>query len=601
MVGNKTGGPDQSHWVKDDFVLECTSCSKAFSMSVRKHHCRSCGEIFCGPCADKYVALARLGYDESPQRVCQSCFTKETMPKNAAEKERTTPEAGLQKETVEGLKRLYRQGIKPLETQFKFGEFYSPLLMDADFDAKPMVLLIGQYSVGKTSFIRYLVERDFPGSRIGPEPTTDGFMIVAGTTQENDSVTPGNALAVDTDKPFRSLQKFGANFLNKLEYSATSESEILQHITFVDTPGILSGEKQRIGRSYDFTAVVEWFAGRCDRILLLFDAHKLDISDEFQAAIGALRGHDDKVRVVLNKADSVDGQQLMRVHGALMWSLGKILKTPEVVRVYIGSFWDKPIQNTEFEALFRKEARDLIEDLRSLPASAVTRKINDVVKRARAAKVHALLIDHLRNKIPYFGKEKALVKMLDNIEEEYKEVHRKHNVPLGDFPRPETFRRAVKAQTGNDLSNFPQLNSRMIVELNEILSSYLPRLNSRHAAAMNKLMGDSAANEANPFKAARNRSGVWAIDPESFEKYSNGFEALDPEDGKLHGANVRDALLETGVPKAKLRKIWDLSDVDNDGALTKEEFAIAMHLINTFALKDVALPNVLPENWLPPQ
>ena len=34
----------------------------------------------------------------------------------------------------------------------------------------------------------------------------------------------------------------------------------------------------------------------------------------------------------------------MRVYGALMWSLGKVFKTPEVNRVYIGSFnADAPI------------------------------------------------------------------------------------------------------------------------------------------------------------------------------------------------------------------------------------------------------------------
>lgn len=43
---------------------------------------------------------------------------------------------------------------------------------DPDFDAKPMILLVGQYSTGKTTFIRHLLERDFPGIRIGPEPTT---------------------------------------------------------------------------------------------------------------------------------------------------------------------------------------------------------------------------------------------------------------------------------------------------------------------------------------------------------------------------------------------------------------------------------------------
>jgi EH domain-containing protein 1 len=45
--------------------------------------------------------------------------------------------------------------------------------------------------------------------------------------------------------------------------------------------------------------------------------------------IQSLKGHDDKVRVVLNKADQVDMQQLMRVYGALMWSLGKVFRSPE--------------------------------------------------------------------------------------------------------------------------------------------------------------------------------------------------------------------------------------------------------------------------------
>lgn len=68
-----------------------------------------------------------------------------------------------------------------------------------------MILLVGQYSTGKTTFIRYLLERDFPGCRIGPEPTTDRFIAVM--EGEEEGCIPGNALVVDSSKQFRALTK----------------------------------------------------------------------------------------------------------------------------------------------------------------------------------------------------------------------------------------------------------------------------------------------------------------------------------------------------------------------------------------------------------
>lgn len=322
----------------------------------------------------------------------------------------------------------------------QFAEFHSPVLQNSDFDAKPMVLLLGQYSVGKTSFIRYLLGRDFPGQRIGPEPTTDRFVAVMGGPTNR--VIPGNALAVQADMPFRALTKFGTAFLNKFEASIC-DAEILEKVFFVDTPGVLSGEKQRIGRSYDFVEVVEWFSERADMILLLFDAHKLDISDEFKRAINALKGQDDKVRVVLNKADRVTTQQLMRVYGALMWSLGKVVKTPEVCRVYIGSFWDKPLQEKANKELFEMEQNDLLTDLRMLPRYAAVRKINELVKRARLSIVHAHIIAHLKTEMPsLFGKEKKQRELIDNLHKEFFKIHKAHGLPVGDFPNLERMKGA---------------------------------------------------------------------------------------------------------------------------------------------------------------
>ena len=92
----------------------------------------------------------------------------------------------------------------------------TPCLTEADFLAAPMVLLMGQYSVGKTTFIKYLLERDFPGS-CGPEPTTDKFVAVMYNSNK-ERVIPGNAAAVQRDKPFKALETFGMSFLNDLKY-----------------------------------------------------------------------------------------------------------------------------------------------------------------------------------------------------------------------------------------------------------------------------------------------------------------------------------------------------------------------------------------------
>jgi hypothetical protein len=135
---------------------------------------------------------------------------------------------------LEGLKKIYRESVLPLEKMYRFDEFGTPSLTDTDLECRPMVMLLGQYSTGKTSFIRYMLERDFPGVRIGPEPTTDRFTAIMYGNLER--TIPGNALAVQTDKPFTALNRFGMAFLNKLE-GVECASPILEKITFIDTPG----------------------------------------------------------------------------------------------------------------------------------------------------------------------------------------------------------------------------------------------------------------------------------------------------------------------------------------------------------------------------
>ncbi|KAL5737548.1 hypothetical protein ACOSP7_030309 [Xanthoceras sorbifolium] len=376
---------------------------------------------------------------------------------------------------IDGLKKLYIHKLKPLEVTYQFNDFVSPLLTNSDFDAKPMVMLLGQYSTGKTTFIKHLLKSSYPGAHIGPEPTTDRFVVVMSGPDERS--IPGNTVAVQADMPFSGLTTFGTAFLSKFECSQMPHP-LLEHITFVDTPGVLSGEKQRTQRAYDFTGVTSWFAAKCDLILLLFDPHKLDVSDEFKRVISSLRGHDDKIRVVLNKADQVDTQQLMRVYGALMWSLGKVLNTPEVVRVYIGSFNDKPVNEAATgplgKELFEREQEDLLSDLKDIPKKACDRRINEFVKRARAAKIHAYIISHLKKEMPsMIGKAKTQQRLIDNLADEFGKVQREHHLPPGDFPNVEHFKDIL---SGYNFDKFEKLKPKMIQSVDDMLGYGIPNL-----------------------------------------------------------------------------------------------------------------------------
>lgn len=517
---------------------------------------------------------------------------------------------------IEELKRLYKTKILPLEQMYRFDLFQSPYLSDAEFDSKPQVMLLGQYSVGKTTFIRYLLGRDFPGCRIGPEPTTDRFTALIDGPDER--VIPGNALAVSHDMPYRGLERFGVAFLNRFE-GAQLPSPVLRNITLIDTPGVLSGEKQRVARGYDFCQVCSWFAQRADLIILIFDAHKLDISDEFKNAIESLKGNDDKIRCILNKADQVDRQKLMRVYGALMWSLGKVVKTPEALRIYVGSFWDQPLIFDDNAQLFEMEEKDLMRDLKELPRNSAVRKINELVKRVRLCKVHAYIISHLKEQMPTFmGKAKKQTELIESLGQIFRSVMKKWSLAPGDFPDIHDFQEKLRE---HDFTKFHSLKPKLIEDAENCLGTDFPRLmealprtvdpnssgssNAKGALSYDnipsaKAVGGGEENpwgdddESNPFG---NNTGGWLLD-EYVSTYSPQFKTVE-KNGFVTGGAAKGIMSSSGLSNQVLRKIWELADVDRDGQLDLNEFVLAMVLID-LAKKGEEIPAKLESNMIPP-
>lgn len=91
---------------------------------------------------------------------------------------------------------------------------------------------------------------------------------------------------------------FGNAFQTRFQ-GASVKSDMLKHMMLIDTPGILSGEKQVKSRGYDFATVTRFMADKVDMIILMFDTSKLDISDEYKYVMQNLRGNEEKVRCKL--------------------------------------------------------------------------------------------------------------------------------------------------------------------------------------------------------------------------------------------------------------------------------------------------------------
>eukprot|EP00918_Siedleckia_nematoides_P017836 GHVU01038226.1.p1 GENE.GHVU01038226.1~~GHVU01038226.1.p1 ORF type:complete len:494 (-),score=116.24 GHVU01038226.1:451-1932(-) len=463
--------------------------------------------------------------------------------------------------------------------------------------------------------------------RIGPEPTTDRFVAVQYGDRER--VVPGNAAAVDKTGPFSQLSNFGNTFLSKFEVSVV-DCPVLKGVTLIDTPGVLSGNKQ-MSRGYDFEGVIKWFATRVDLIFLMFDAHKLDISDEFYRCIGMLKGNETKIRIILNKADSVSTQQLLRVYGALMWVLGRVFNTCEVSRVYIGSFWDQPLHYDENRALFEAEASDLYGDMCRLPKNAALRKLSDLIKRARLCKAHMFLMSHMRTKFGFFGRDATRKTLLDNLPEVYKAVCQEYGISAGDLPPAEELRLQLQDV---DIHKFPKMDKscKAVRGIDEMLCTHIPRLIELlpkeeresmpldgHLAAANpspfmdlrephsvQSAAAAAASSSQPTQAGTGGAAAptWGVSRYLMQRpnvdaYRHDFNRLGPDvNGFLSADQTKEDLEKSKMPSAVLHRIWNLADVTRDGFLDLYEYSLARHFIQ-MKVEGLDLPNELPKALLP--
>ena len=186
-----------------------------------------------------------------------------------------------------------------------------------------------------------------------------------------------------------------------------------------------------------------------------------------------------------------------------MWAMGKVTKTPEVLRVFTGSFWDQPLAIEDNAKLFEREERDLMNDLKNLPRNSAVRKINDLVKRTRKAKVHAYIMSHLRSEMPFSGKAKKQEKLLNDMGGVFRTVMKKYNLAAGDFPEIDSFRLKLAEM---NFAKLPKLNVKLLDQLDDMLTRDIPHLMDSLPAEL-KHEDDCLPQGRSPVKKGKKKKG----------------------------------------------------------------------------------------------
>lgn len=219
---------------------------------------------------------------------------------------------------------------------------YSDVPLESTIKWRPMVLILGNYSSGKSTLINEFLGADIQA--IGQAPTDDSFTIITygdsaddneeiRVTQERD----GKFLLNDPDYPFEILKKHGQRFAAHFRLKKVN-SPFLKNLALIDTPGMLDSITER-DRGYDYQEVIGDLAQLADLVLVLFDPHKAGTVRESHTSLRetiSARTYEDRVLFVLNRIDECASlSDLLQVYGTLCWNLSQITGRKDIPSILL--------------------------------------------------------------------------------------------------------------------------------------------------------------------------------------------------------------------------------------------------------------------------
>merc|ERR1712088_128032 len=347
--------------------------------------------------------------------------------------------------TLKELKKVYENSIKDLEKTYKYKELSHRHFGDPEMFNKPLIVLMGPWSGGKSTMINYLLGNEYSKDafKTSAEPST-GFNFNIAMYGEHSEEMEGTEIAAEW--AFSSLQKFGQEFLKKLK-GKKMPNKLLEKATFAEIPGVLeTGTIRKIDRRYPFNDACQWFIDHADLIVLVYDYAKLDIGPETEALLDQLKGRESQVRIILNKADEITAEELLKIQGNLVWNVSPLMASMEPPTLYAGSFWSHPYKEQAPKKLLKAQERSLLKDIREAIDKRVINRIATARRFAVRVRNHAKMVDcyltTYNNKKGRFGNKKIEDDIVQHPEKYniYEGISAMTNISRYDLPDPETYK-----------------------------------------------------------------------------------------------------------------------------------------------------------------
>ena len=208
-----------------------------------------------------------------------------------------------------------------------------------------------------------------------------------------------------------------------------------------------------------------------------------------------------------------------------------------------------------------------------------------------------------------FGKDSKKKDLINKLGDIYSTIEREHQISRGDFPN---LKRMQEQLIHQDFTKFHNLRPRVIETVDSMLANDIARLmemipkeEQDMKETSNVEGGAFEGYTESPFGFGRGEGAdagkgehEWIVNQEKY-KYDEVFEKLNPVNGKITGAAAKAEMVRSKLPNSVLGKVWKLADVDRDGMLDKDEWALANHLIS-IKMEGHDLPNELPDHLIPP-